>query len=155
MTFAYCQIDAFNVTAPPRTRMTGMSFRRLFGKMRDMLFGLTLVLFAGVIVYADEVPQAWVPEVLMIPEDAVIEMDRAIGSSIRMFSFSTGTDIDILFGDWSTSLEEDGYSIRPQQVELDQNSIEFSGRNILNAKIVTAPANTGDRVVITFDATLQ
>jgi len=120
-----------------------------------MLFGLTLVLFAGVIVYADEVPQAWVPEVLMIPEDAVIEMDRAIGSSIRMFSFSTGTDIDILFGDWSTSLEEDGYSIRPQQVELDQNSIEFSGRNILNAKIVTAPANTGDRVVITFDATLQ
>ncbi|WP_448328389.1 hypothetical protein [Sulfitobacter sp. M13] len=155
MSFAYCQIDAFNVTAPPRTLMTGMSFRRLCGKMRDMLFGLTLVLFAGVIAYADEVPHGWVPEVLMLPDDAAIEMDRAIGSSIRMFSFSTETDIDILFGDWSTALEESGYSIRPQQVELDQNSIEFSGRNILNAKIATAAANTGDRVVITFDATLK
>jgi hypothetical protein len=155
MNFAYCHIDAFSVAAPPRTVMTGMSFRRLGGYMRDMLSGLALALFAAVMVYADEIPQGWVPEILTLPVDAVVEMDRAIGSSIRMFSFSTETDVDTLFGDWSTALEDGGYSIRPQQVELDQNSIEFSGQNILNAKIATAAASTGDRVVITFDATLK
>jgi hypothetical protein len=155
MNFAYCQIDAFGVTAPQRTVMTGLSFRSLGGYLRDMLFGLTLALFAAVIVYADEIPQGWVPEVLILPDDAEVQMDRAIGSSIRMFSFSTEADVDTLFGDWSTALEDSGYSIQPQQAELDQNSIEFSGRNILNAKIATAAANTGNRVVITFDATLE
>lgn len=155
MSFAYCQMDAFNVTAPPRTIMTGLSLSRLGGYMRDMFLGLTLALFATVIVYADEIPQSWVPEVLTLPDDAVVEMDRAIGSSIRMFSFSTETDVDTLFQDWSNALENGGYSIRLQQAELDQNSIEFSGQNILNAKIATAAASTGDRVVISFDATLK
>jgi hypothetical protein len=96
-----------------------------------------------------------VPEVLVLPSDAEVQMDRAIGSSIRMFSFSTATDVDELFGDWSAALESEGYSIRPQRAELEETAIEFSGRNILNAKIATEVASGGDRVVITFDATLQ
>lgn len=120
-----------------------------------MLFGIPLVLCAAVVSYADEIPQGWVPEALTLPEDAEVQMDRAIGSSIRMFSFSTEADVDQLFGDWSTELEDSGYSIRPQQAELDQSAIEFSGRNILNAKIATTVASDGDRAVVTFDATLE
>ncbi|MEI4194278.1 hypothetical protein V8359_00495 [Roseovarius sp. E0-M6] len=120
-----------------------------------MLFGLVLSLFATVIVYADEMPQGWVPEVLTLPGDAEVQMDRAIGSSIRMFSFSTAADVNELFGDWSAALENHGYNIRPQQADLEETAIEFSGRNILNAKIATEVASDGDRVVITFDATLE
>ncbi len=155
MNIASCQIDALGVTTPPRTIIIGLSFRRFGGQLRDMLFGLMLALFAAVIVYADEIPQGWVPETLTLPDDAEVQMDRAIGSSIRMFSFSTEADVDKLFGDWSAKLEDSGYNIRPQQAELDQSAIEFSGRNILNAKIATAAASNGDRVVITFDATLE
>jgi hypothetical protein len=120
-----------------------------------MIFGLVLALFAAVIVCADEIPQSWVPEALTLPDDADVQIDRAIGSSIRMFSFSTAADLDALFADWTVKLEDGGYTIRPQQAELDQTSIEFSGRNILNAKIAAAPASSGARAVITFDATLE
>lgn len=120
-----------------------------------MLFGLVLSLFATVIVYADEMPQGWVPEVLALPSDAEVQMDRAIGSSIRMFSFSTATDVDKLLEDWSAALEKEGYNIRPRQAELEETAIEFSGRNILNAKIATEVASSGDRVVVIFDATLE
>jgi len=82
-------------------------------------------------------------------------MDRAIGSSIRMFSFSTAQEVEALFSDWSAALEENGYTIRTQQAELDETAIEFSGRDILNAKIATDVASEGERRVITFDATLQ
>ena len=110
---------------------------------------------SGVFGDADEIPQGWVPEALTLPDDAEVQMDRAIGSSIRMFSFSTEADVGKLFGEWSTELEDSGYNIRPQQAELEQSAIEFSGRNILNAKIVTAPASNGDRAVVSFDATLE
>ncbi len=155
MKLASYQIDALGVTAPPRTIIIGLSFRRFGGQLRHMLFSLMLMLFAAVIVYADEIPQGWVPEALTLPDDAQVQMDRAIGSSIRMFSFSTGADLDKLFGDWSAALEGSGYSIQPQQAELDQKVIEFSGHNIMNAKIATAAASNGDGVVISFDATLK
>jgi hypothetical protein len=148
-------MGALGVTAPPRTAMTGLPFRRLGGHLRDILFGLVLVIFAAVIVNADEIPQDWVPAALTLPDDAEVEMDRAIGSSIRMFSFSTEADVGALFGDWSTKLENSGYNIRAQQADLGQSAIEFSGHNILNAKIATAAASDGDRTVITFDATLE
>ncbi len=155
MYFASCQIGALGVTAPPRTIMTGLSIRRFGGHLRDVLLGLMLALFAAVIVYGDEIPQSWVPEALTLPDDAQVQMDRAVGSSIRMFSFSTGADLNKLFGDWSAALEGSGYSIRPQQAELDQKVIEFSGHNIMNAKIATAAARNGDGVVVSFDATLK
>ncbi len=155
MNLAPSQNNALCVTAPPRPIMIGLSFCRFGGQKRDMLFGIPVVLFAAVVGYADEIPQGWVPEALTLPDDAEVQMDRAIGSSIRMFSFSTEADVGKLFGDWSTELEDSGYNIRPQQAELEQSAIEFSGRNILNAKIVTAPASNGDRAVVSFDATLE
>jgi hypothetical protein len=131
------------------------SFRHLCGHIKEILLVLVLSLFATVIVYAEDMPQGWVPDVLVLPDDAEVMMDRAIGSSIRMFSFSTAQDVEALFGDWSAALEENGYTIRTQQAELDETAIEFSGRDILNAKIATDVASEGERRVITFDATLQ
>ncbi|MZQ91263.1 hypothetical protein GVY41_19595 [Frigidibacter albus] len=120
-----------------------------------MLFGLVLSLLAAAIVFADEIPQDWVPEAIALPDDAEIVMDRAIGSGIRMFSFSTGADVEALFNAWTAALEENGYTIRPQPAEFDVTAIEFSGGALLNAKIATSAPSEGDRVVITFDATLQ
>ncbi|MGX0877393.1 hypothetical protein ACSSV4_002081 [Roseovarius sp. MBR-154] len=155
MSTASSQIGAVCAAAPPRPVMDGLSFRRFGGHVRDMVFGLVLSLFATAIVYAEEMPQSWVPEVLTLPDDAEVQMDRAIGSNIRMFSFSTAADVDDLFADWSDALESDGYNIRPQQADLEETAIEFSGRDILNAKIAPEVASGGDRVVITFDATLN
>lgn len=155
MSIASYQIDAISVMAPPRTVLDGPSLCRFGRHFRDMLFGIALSLFAAVIVYADEMPHGWVPEVIVLPEDAEVQMDRAIGSSIRMFSFSTGADVEELFGTWSSALEAEGYTIRMQQAELEESVIEFSGQNILNAKIATEAASGRDRVVITFDATLE
>lgn len=118
-------------------------------------FALALSLFTVASVYADEVPQAWVPEALTLPDDAEVTMDRAVGSSIRIFSFSTEADVEALFKDWPRALKESGYDIRPQQSELGKFMIEFSGRSILNAKITRGAASGGDRIVITFDATLE
>lgn len=141
--------------APPRTILNGLSPRRFGVHVSNVLFGLILSLFAAGMVYSEEVPQDWVPQVLVLPEDAEVELDRAIGANIRMFSFSTGADLETLFGDWSAALEEDGYDIRPQQADLDEKVIEFSGRDILNAKIGAEATTGNDRTVITFDVTLR
>jgi len=150
-----CQTGAFSATAPPRPVIDGSLLRRLAERGKDVLLGLVLSLFVAVIVRADEMPQGWVPEVLVLPEDAEVQTDRAIGSSIRMFSFTTGADVETLFEDWSSALEGEGYSIRRQQSELEGTAIEFSGNHILNAKIATEAASAGERVVITLDATLE
>lgn len=155
MSISYSQTGAVCATAPPRTATKDLFLSRLAGPFWDMLFGFVLSLFLAVVVYADEVPQGWVPEVLMLPEDAKVQMDRAVGSNIRMFSFSTGADVEDLFDNWSSALEREGYKIRPQQGELEAEAIEFSGHHILNAKIATHPASDGGRAVITFDATLE
>ena len=120
----------------------------------DMILGVALSLCATVIVYADEI-QGWVPEAIILPDDAEVVMNREIGSSIRMFSFSTQADVEVLFRDWSAALEESKYSLRPQQTEFDETAIEFSGEDILNAKIAAGVANGDEPVVITFDATLK
>jgi hypothetical protein len=156
MSIAFCQIGTVIITRPPqRTVMDSLRFRRLSRHLKDMLLCLVLSLFTAVIVYADEIQQGWVPEVIALPDDAEVIMDRAIGSSIRMLSFSTGADVDALFRTWSAALKETGYTIRPQQAEFDETAIEFSGHDILNAKIVKEATSVGDRAVITFDATLQ
>lgn len=149
------QSGAICVPFSPLARYDRPLLRRVCGHIKEMLLALVLSLFATVIVYAEDMPQGWVPDVLVLPDDAEVMMDRAIGSSIRMFSFSTAQDVEALFGDWSVALEENGYTIRAQQAELDETAIEFSGRDILNAKIATDVAGEGKRRVITFDATLQ
>jgi len=155
MSISPWQTGAVSVAAPTRTVTKDSFFHRLAGHSRDMLFGLVLSLFVAVIGRADEMPQGWVPEILVLPEDAEVQMDRAIGSSIRMFSFSTATDVEGLFINWSSALEREGYTIRRQQSELEGTAIEFSGGHILNAKIATDAASGGERAVITFDATLE
>ncbi|MGO4917747.1 hypothetical protein [Pseudogemmobacter sp. W21_MBD1_M6] len=116
---------------------------------------MTLAFFASAIVLADELPQGWVPEILSLPGDAEVTTDRSIGSSIRMFSFKTQDDIGNLFETWTDALDKDGYTVRPQPSELDGTTIEFSGRDILNAKIATEVVSDDARSVITFDATLR
>jgi len=155
MSTASCQIGAARAPAPPRTVKHGVSSRTALKHLKEMLFGLVLSVFAAAIVFADEIPQGWVPEAIALPGDAEIVMDREIGSGIRMFSFSTGADVEALFGVWTAALEEDGYEIRPQPAGFDVTAIEFSGGALLNAKIATGAPTEGDRVVITFDATLQ
>lgn len=102
----------------------------------------------------DEVPQSWVPEVLVMPEDIEVLSDRAVGSSLRMFSFSTATDVDALIDDWEDDLREAGYTIVAAEVETLENVIEFSGPGINNAKIAVTPSTIDDRHVVEFDATL-
>lgn len=148
-------MGAIGVTAPQIAAPNGLTRRRLGAHLRDMLFGLALTLFLAAMVYAEEMPQDWVPDVLSLPPDAEIEMDRAIGSSIRMFSFRTAADAKELLRAWSEALANDGYNIRPQQTELEETAIEFSGGDILNAKIATDPASGDGKVVITFDATIR
>lgn len=90
-----------------------------------------------------------------MPEDAEVVMDRAIGSTVRMFSIATDADVEALFADWEESLRTNGYIVMPADGELLQRLIEFSGPGIANAKIILAPATQDDTNLIEFDATLN
>lgn len=150
-----CPNGALCVMAPPQTMNADLPPRRLNRCIKDSVIGLTVAFFATAMVFADELPQGWVPEILSLPGDAEVTMERAIGSSIRMFSFKTQDDIGNLFDTWSEALDEDGYTVREQSSELDGTTIEFSGHDILNAKIATEVVSEDARSVVTFDATLQ
>ena len=121
----------------------------------DVLVAAWLVLAATAIVYADEHVQDWIPEVLAIPDDAEVVTDRAIGSTVRMFSIATGVDVDALFANWEESLSGNGYPVLQGANDLLERSIEFSGPGIANAKIIVAPTTEEGRSVIEFDATLE
>ncbi|MFO8125953.1 hypothetical protein [Yoonia sp.] len=150
-----CPNGALCVMAPPQTINAVSPPRRFNSCIKDGVIGLMIALFAVGIAFADELPQGWVPEMLSLPSDAEVTMERAIGSSIRMFSFKTQDDIGNLFDTWSEALDEDGYTVRAQPPELDGTTIEFSGHDILNAKIATEVVSDEARPVITFDATLR
>ena len=108
----------------------------------------------GVAAQAEEAPQSWVPAVLHMPDDIDVLTDREIGSSLRMFSVSTGVDVDELLSEWEAALREAGYTIILAEVETLDRVIEFSGQDISNAKIAVTPSMVDDRHVIEFDATL-
>jgi len=120
-----------------------------------MMVGLLLSVLAAAVVYADEHMQAWIPDVLAIPDDAEVVTDRAIGSTVRMFSIATGADVDALFADWEESLSGNGYPVTQGAEDLLDRSIEFSGPGITNAKIIVAPTTDDGRSIIEFDATLD
>ncbi|TCM82723.1 hypothetical protein [Rhodovulum steppense] len=124
-------------------------------QVRNMLFAACLSLPATMILHAEEAPQGWLPEVVEMPADMEVITDRAIGSTIRMFSFSTGRDPDELLAEWEDALRTAGYTIQQAQGEILARSIEFSGQGIANAKMVVAPVVEGARSVIEVDATLQ
>jgi hypothetical protein len=123
--------------------------------IKDMIVAMLIVLSASAIVYADERLQDWIPDVLAIPEDAEVVTDRAIGSTVRMLSLSTGADVEALFAEWEESLNSNGYPITQEDGELLERSIEFSGPGIANAKIILAPTTDEGRNIIEFDATLN
>lgn len=104
---------------------------------------------------AQDPVQDWVPAALEMPADIEVLTDRAIGSSLRMFSFRTDQDVDVLLNEWEDALQAKGYTIIQGEGDLLQRAIEFSGQGISNAKIAVAPASADDSKVIEIDATLQ
>jgi hypothetical protein len=134
---------------------------RLIGRLpfRDMLMAATLVLAATATLQAQDRIEAWtqdwVPTVLAVPQDAELLTDRAVGSTIRLFSFSTAEDVDRLFADWETALRDGGFWIDQEAGDLLDRSIEFSGTGISNAKIVAGITADDGRTVIEVDATLD
>ncbi|MBV0912718.1 hypothetical protein [Anianabacter salinae] len=149
---------------PPATAAVAVANpRRPLANLRSILprFRAAEVLLAACLVFSasavvsDERLQDWIPEVLTLPDDAEVVTDRAIGSTVRMFSIATGADIDDLFADWEEQLNSNGYPVTQGADELLDQAIEFSGPGISNAKILVAPATTGERNVIEFDATLN
>ncbi len=123
--------------------------------LRDALIAALLALATSTVVYAEEKLQDWIPDALMIPEDAEVVTDRAIGSTVRLLSITTGADLDALFTDWEESLSSNGYAITQGEEDLLEQSIEFSGPGILNAKVIAAPNTHDGRHIIEFDATLK
>lgn len=123
--------------------------------VRDALIAAWLVVVASTVVFADEHLQDWIPDVLAIPGDAEVVTDRAIGSTVRMFSIATGADVEELFAEWEESLNGNGYPVTQGADDLMDRSIEFSGPGITNAKIVVAPTTEDGRSIIEFDATLD
>jgi hypothetical protein len=127
--------------------------------VRDMLFAAAIVLAAAAVGHAQERMQGWtqdwVPTVLGVPDDAELLRDREIGSSVRMFSFATGQDVDTLMRDWETALQEGGFQIDSSQDELVERAIEFSGTGISNAKIVASVTDENGQTIIEIDATLE
>lgn len=123
--------------------------------IRGVIIAAWLVFTASAVVNADEHLQDWLPGVLEIPDDAEVVTDRAIGSTVRMFSIATGAEVDALFSDWEDSLSRNGYPVTQGSDDLLDRSIEFSGPGIANAKIVVAATTDDGRSVIEFDATLD
>lgn len=98
--------------------------------------------------------QDWIPAAIALPDDMEITVDRAIGSSTRMFSFSTSEDAASLIESWRVALAEGGYVVEEPSEALDVPELEFSGEGIGNAKITVKADRTGDRNVVQFDASL-
>jgi hypothetical protein len=146
---------------PNRFREAAGAFHRSLAEgrplraVRDALIAAWLVLLASAVVYADEHLQDWIPDILTMPDDAEVVTDRAIGSTVRMFSIATDADIDALFAEWEAGLNETGYPVMQGADDVLDQSIEFSGPGIANAKIIVAPTTDDGRTIIEFDATLN
>lgn len=129
-------------------------YRIIKGARVLLLIGV-LVFIASAVVYADERLQDWIPPAIGLPDDAEVVTERAIGSTVRMFSITTSADVEALFLAWETALTEAGLPITRGTEDLETRSIEFSGPGIANAKIIEAPNTSDGRSLIEFDATLD
>jgi hypothetical protein len=110
---------------------------------------------AAVVAWAEAAVQDWIPEVLEFPSDAEVVTDREIGSTVRMFSVTTGEDTGALLTDWEEALRTGGYAIERESDELVEGAIEFSGPGIANAKIAATRRAADGQTLIEFDATLD
>jgi len=132
-----------------------LDWRWLKGTLRNIAVTACLVLPLAMTLQADEPRPNWLPEAIELPADNDVLMDRSIGSSLRMFSFSTEHNTETLLEDWEEALRLAGYSINQTKGDILETAIEFSGQGINNAKIVVAPASADGRSTIEIDATLQ
>jgi len=155
-------ISTFNHPVQPNLffQEAGALRRHLIGGLpiqavRDAIIAAWFVLAASAVVYADEHLQDWIPDILTIPDDAEVMTDRAIGSTVRMFSIATGADADALLADWEERLNGNGFPVTHGADDLLDRSIEFSGPGIANAKIIVSPTSDDGRSIIEFDATLD
>lgn len=143
------------IVRPPITATVAAAAARL----REMLLAAAIVLLATAMLQAQDRitdwTQDWVPAVLDVPQDAELLTDRAVGSTIRLFSFSTAEDVDALFLAWEAALRDNGFQIDQSADDLLARSIEFSGTGITNAKIVAGVTGDDGRTVIEVDATLE
>ena len=120
-----------------------------------MIFAAFLLMPAAMILHAEETRPDWLPDELLLPADSEVLTDRAIGSTLRMFSFSTQSDAEALLIEWEQALRRGNYTIDQTREDVLDQVIEFSGHDIINAKIVIPPLNTDGRTVVEFDATLK
>lgn len=128
---------------------------RLGRAARDAAVAGLLVCLGAVLAHAEVTLQDWIPEVLTLPADAEVVTDREIGSTVRMFSVSTGEDAGPLLASWEEALRTGGYAIERDTEELVEGAIEFSGPGISNAKIVANRTDEDGQTLIEFDATLD
>jgi len=116
-----------------------------------------LLLFASsyAAIAQEEGPQSWVPEVLEMPDDIEVLSYHQVGSSLRMFSFSTSENVDELMDEWKEELDHGGYTLLKAPTGTLDRVIEFSGQGIGNAKIAVTPSQIEGSYVIEIDATLM
>jgi hypothetical protein len=105
-------------------------------------------------VAAAEQPQSWIPEEITLPEDMDIVTDRSIGSAIRVFTFTTKEDGDVLADLWREALETGPYQVKPAAEGLDQRLIEFSGGRVQNGQIAFSRGADSTDTMVQFDASL-
>lgn len=123
-------------------------------RRRGIIGAVAFLLAASTVLYADEIAQDWMPDVLRMPEDATVVADREIGT-VRMFSITTAENVDELLPEWEESLRINGFPVSRGDGELIEKAIEFSGQGIVNAKIIVAPVTEDGLSLIEFDATLN
>lgn len=146
---------AAGAVAPQSRALSSQSTIPTLVQIKDMFLAFALTVMAASVVYADAQLQDWIPDALSFPDDTEVVTDRAIGSTVRMFSIATGADVEALFAEWEESLNDDGYPVTQSADDLLNRSIEFSGPGISNAKIIVAPTTVDGRSVVEFDATLN
>ncbi|MCA8879478.1 MAG: hypothetical protein KDA73_05830 [Rhodobacteraceae bacterium] len=99
--------------------------------------------------------QDWIPAAIELPADLDVTVDRAIGSSTRIFRFTTHEDGASLIARWTDALETAGFQIEEPNPDLDVEQIEFSGPGIGNAKISIQPSAKDGMTAVLFDASLD
>lgn len=99
--------------------------------------------------------QSWIPPAIELPQDMAVTVDRAIGSSTRIFAFETRTDGAVLIEHWNAALADSGYLIKDANPELAARQIDFSGPGIGNAKISIQPGAVDGTTTVQFDASLD
>jgi hypothetical protein len=142
--------------APPLAPGPALPSRSALARAaRDAVLAGGIVLLATAMAWAEMTLQDWIPAELEFPADAEVVTDREIGSTVRMFSVTTGQDSAPLLATWEEALRTNGYAIEREREELVEGAIEFSGPGIANAKIVATRSAEDGQTLIEFDATLD